>query len=202
MAIQKDLVLVQGSTFHKVVRWESPRWRTVPIEGISQSGIVQVQTPTPHGIPDGWRVAVVDAKGMTELNARENPPGDEDLRTASVVSPTAVEFNEISSAAFRAYASGGWLKWREPKDITDYTARMSIKNRVGGDLLLSLGDADGRLVVDAAEFTIELLIDSVTTEGITWAKGVYDLEMVSPSGVVETLMRGAISIHKEITTPI
>lgn len=200
MTTQKDLTIVQGSTYHQVIRWETSKWATAAIASMTLAGIVQVETVTPHGIPDGWRAAVVDAKGLTDLNAKENPPADDDMRLATVVSPTAIEFNPISSAAFRPYTQGGWLKWRVPQDLTGYTARMAIKDRVGGNVLLSLDTTNARIVIDPAEDTIELVIDSATTQEIDWAKGVYDLEMVSADGRVETLMRGTVRVTKEITT--
>ena len=195
-----DLTILQGRTFRKVVRWESARFATAAIAAMSQAGSVQITTPLAHGIPDGWRVAVVDAKGMTELNAQNNPPKAKDFREATVVSPTIIEFNAVSSAAYRAYSSGGFLKWRVPHDLAGYTARMTIKDRVGGTALLTLTSANGGITVDDAEKLIELFLDDVSTAAITWTSAVYDLEMVSPSGDVTAILTGAVSVEQEITT--
>jgi hypothetical protein len=194
------LVIQQGRTFRKIARWESQRFMTAAIQAMTQAGIVQITTQAPHGIPDGWRVAVVDAKGMTELNAKNNPPKGRDFHEAVVVGPSAIELNEISSASFRPYSSSGYLKWYAPHDLTGYTARMAIKDRVGGTVLLTLTTENGGITVDDAEKLIELFISDDETALVAWADAVYDLEVVAPSGDVTCLFTGPVSVTKEITT--
>lgn len=194
------LTILQGRTFRKVARWETSRFAAAAILAMSQSGILRITTAADHGIPDGWRVAVVDAKGMTELNAANNPPKDRDFYEARRVGTAIVEINAISSAGFRPYTSGGYLKWYEPQDLTGYTARMSIKDRVGGALLLSLTTENGGIAIDATEKVIVLNIGAAATAAITWTTAVYDLEMVSPTGEVTCIFTGPVSVEKEITT--
>lgn len=196
------LKILQGRTFRKVARWESERFVIAAIASMSQSGILQITTAAPHGIPDGWRVAVVDAKGMTEVNAGNNPPKERDFHETNTVGADAIEINAISSAAFRAYTSGGYLKWYAPHDLTGYTARMSIKDRVGGSLLLSLTTENGGIVIDPTEHVITLQIAATETDALNWSSGVYDLEMVSPTGEVTCIFTGTVAVEKEITTPI
>lgn len=194
------LTLYRGRTFRKVARWETTPFLIAAIATMTQSGIVQITTQAAHGIPDGWRVAVVDAKGMTELNAQNNPPKNSDFREATVKSPTSIELNEISSASYRAYTSGGFLKWYSPHDLTGYTARMKVKNKVGGTTLLNLTTENGGIFVDPVEHLIELFISDADTTAITWSTGVYDLEMVAPSGDVTVIFTGAVTTINEITT--
>ena len=42
----------------------------------------------------------------------------------------------------------------------------------------------------------------MATEAMAWTSGAYDLELVSPGGVVTALLEGAVQVSSEITTPI
>ena len=77
---------------------------------------------------------------------------------------------------------------------------MAVKNKVGGDVLLSLTTVNGGIVVDEAADKITLLISATDTAALTWSKGVYDLEMVSPGGVVSALLTGTVTVKAEVTT--
>ncbi|WP_197506370.1 hypothetical protein [Acidovorax sp. RAC01] len=68
---------------------------------------------------------------------------------------------------------------------------MQIKDRPGGAVLLSLtSDANGGITLDDAGKVIEIVIRADQTEAMTWTSGAYDLELVSPGGVVTALPGG------------
>jgi len=46
---------------------------------------------------------------------------------------------------------------------------------------------------------IQLYISATDTSTINWVSGVYDLELVSPSGDVTRLVEGTVSISREVT---
>ena len=195
----QKLTITQGKTFEKVVRWETEPFLSTAILGMSNTLPVRITTGT-HGILDGWRVAVVDAGGMTELNAANNPPKSADMRRATVVDTTHIEFNPFSAVNFGTWTSGGYLQWYTPHDLTGYTARMAIKDKVGGTVLLSLTTENAGIAIDATAKTITLAITATATAALTWTTGVYDLELVSSTGVVTGLMDGSVSVTKEVTT--
>ena len=56
-----DLVIKQGKTFSKVLRWEAPPIIYKPITAITNAAPVRI-TSANHGIIDGWRVAIVSVK--------------------------------------------------------------------------------------------------------------------------------------------
>ena len=199
MAAAKDFVILQGKTFGQLLRWEAPPIIYKPITAITQTAPVGI-TSTAHGIPNGWRVAVVSVKGMVQINAPSSPPKDKDFRQATVVDANTVQLNEVNAAEFKAYISGGYLQFNTPVDLAGFTARMSIKDKIGGTELLRLDTTNNRIVIDNAAETISLTIEAATTEDITFKKGIYDLEMVSASGVVTALLTGAISVTREVTT--
>lgn len=199
MAATKDFVIEQGKTFSQVVRWEAPPIIYKAITAVSQTAPVSI-TSASHGIPNGWRVAVVSVKGMTQINASSVPPKDKDYYVATVKDVNTIELNEINAADYKAYVSGGYLQFNTPVDLTGYTARMSIKDKVGGTELLRLDDTNNRILINNSDKTIRLVADATTTAALTWKKGVYDLELVSPGGVVTALLTGTVTVSKEVTT--
>jgi len=197
--VKQNLVITQGKTFEQFVRWESEPFLFTPILAISNTAPVRITTGV-HGIPDGWRVAVVDAGGLTELNAANNPPKASDFRKATVPDTTHIEFNPLSAVEYGTFSAGGYLQWYTPHDLAGYTARLAIKNKAGGTVLLSLTTENVGIVLDASAKTIKLFISAIGTAALTWKTGVYDLELVSPAGVVTALLTGSVSVTPEITT--
>lgn len=201
MAKNLDLAIRRGETFTLTVRWETEPWLYAAITSISQTAPVRITSAT-QAIPDGWQVSVVDAKGMTQLNAANNPPKPKDMRRATAVSSTEIEFNDISSASFGAHkANTGYLAWLTPHALAGYTARMQIKDRVGGLVLFSLtSDVAGGIEIDDANKVIEITLTAAQAEMAAAASGVYDLELVSTGGVVTALLAGAVAFGDEVTT--
>ena len=196
----QDLVIEQGKTFSRVVRWETGPVVYVPITAITQAAPAVV-TATAHGIPAGWRVALLSVKGMAQINAANMPPRTADYHKATVVDPNTVSFNDINSLGYSPYTSGGVLAYNTPAPLTGYTAAMSIKDKIGGTELLRLDTTpSGRIVIDSTGMTITLTVDAVTTAGITWNTGVYDLKLISASGVATELLAGSVTVDPGVTT--
>ncbi len=200
MAKSKDIIIEQGRTFRLVVRWENEKLVYKPISAITQAAPAVV-TATAHGIPDGWNVAVTSVKGMTQINAANSPPKDKDYIPALRLTDNTVELNSVNAASYSTYTSGGYIQYYEPHALSGVTARMKVKDKVGGtELLTSVGvTPDIDVTVDDATKTITITISATTTEAITWTKGVYDVEAVDGT-IVYALLTGSVSVTKEITT--
>lgn len=108
-------------------------------------------------------------------------------------------------------------------DLTGYSARMAIRDRVGGSLeayLSSTGDAAGGIITlgDAAGTvvpamtatqsaalantlaTLSVLIADEEPDGLKPAETfVYDLELTSPAGVVTRELEGHVVVHRRVT---
>lgn len=206
MATKKDLVIKQGKTCALVLRWELDTILYKAITAIQQTAPVRL-TCTGHEIPDGWRGAVTNVKGMTEINAVANEITDRDYKQITVIDPNTVELNAVNAAGFKPYVSGGHLQINTPVDLTGYSARMSIKDKVGGSVLaadtanVSVSPLNIiALTIDTAKKTITLLISATNTAAITWLKGVYEVEMVGPTGIVDAVLTGPVTVTKEVTT--
>lgn len=204
MADTKDLLITQGKTFSLVLRWETEPVIYRPITAIQQTAPVRMTVDT-TGLPDGWRCAVTNVKGMTEINAEANALRDKDYNPVTVIDSTTLEINAINAAGFKSRVSGGILQYNTPVSLVGYTSRMKIKDKVGGTLLASTEIADAPMnilsvALDTAAHTITLTINATDTAALTWKTGVYDLEMVSSTGVVTALLTGKVAVSKEVTT--
>ena len=200
-ATKLKLVIRQGETFQRVIRWEVKPIVYKPITAITQAAPA-VATVLSHGLASGWRAAILSVLGMTEINTLNTPPRDSDFHQVTVVDPNTVSFNDINSAGYTAYASGGYLMYYTPQSIAGYSARLTIKDRIGGTVLATCtsGSPDNRIALDNTNHTITINISAVDTAAFTFTTGVYDLELVSGAGVVTTLYSGGVSVVKEVTT--
>lgn len=98
-----------------------------------------------------------------------------------------------------------WLAATSGSPAKEWTAGATYAHGDVIDLtdLLRLTTADGRIVIDAVDCTITLVISAADTARIDWKSGVYDLELVSPAvdPVVTALMRGKVTVTQEVTVP-
>jgi hypothetical protein len=198
MTTRLNLTIRQGETFTRIIRWETSPFIYKAITGIQQSAPARV-TAVGHGLKTGWRAAVINVKGMRQINAQNDPVRDYEFLPVTYVDADTVTFNKISSADYSAYTSGGYLMFYTPVDMTAYTARLTVKDRVGGTVLMQLVSPTD-IVIDNTEHTITVTVSATATALLTFTKGVYDLEMVSPTGTVTTVFSGSVVVTKEVTT--
>jgi hypothetical protein len=199
MTATEDIVIRQGETFRQVLRWETSPIVYKAITAITQSAPVSITCPS-HGLLTGWRVAIVSVKGMTNINAAYDPPRNSDYHPITVVDGDTLTINSINSAGFKSYVSGGYLQSNTPQVLTGYTARMDIKDKVGGTILDSLTDSNGKILIDATNHAITISLSALATAAYAWTSGVYDLELVAATGEVTTLVSGSVSVIQEVTT--
>ena len=189
-----DFNIRQGSTFSRVLRWESSTVVYAPITAIAQSAPVRI-TSVAHGIPDGWRVAVQSVQGMKQLNALNTPPKSKDYHAATVVDASTVSFNDTNALGYSAYVSGGVLVYNLPVDMTSYTARLYLKNKITDTTsVLQLTTENGGITIDNVRKTITLSITSTQSAALAVGSYVYGMEMV-----IATLITG---VAGEIVTPL
>lgn len=192
-----DLCLVRGKTFSMTFRWAAEPYVYKSITGIANTAPVSLTVPG-HGMPDGWQFAVSAAEGLTSLNALYDPPVEEDYHTGTVVDADTIEINSVNGMLLDTYTSGGAIQYLTPVDLAGMSARMQIRDHATGTLLLELTSADGDITLDADAHTITLDIPPTATEGETWNRAVYDLEMVSGADVM-LLASGKVTVAEEVT---
>lgn len=194
----QDITIKKGKTFRLVTRWETLPFIYKAISGITQAAPVVI-TASAHGLPEGWRTAVVSAVGMKEINAKSFPPAEDEFKKATVLTSSTVSLNEVNSADYHAYTSGGYLVYYTPVDLDGYTARLQVRatEQATGAPLLSLTSSAG-ITLDNTNKTITITISAADTADLDFATGVYELEMEDGSGVVDQLLKGTVTVEPEV----
>ena len=191
MSATKDLTIRKGATFAQTLRWEAPPIVWKPITAISLTAPVRLTVPA-HGCPPNWRVNVSCNKSMREIDGAKG--------VATVIDADTIEINTINASGFKPYKGDGYLSFNTPVDMTAMTARMSIKDKVGGTELLRLDTTNGGLTIDPDVCAITMTISAEQTELMAWKRGVYDLEVVDALGAVHMLLSGKVTVTPEVTT--
>ena len=199
-AATHNLEICKGATFTKVLRWESSTIVYKPITGITKAA-PPVVTAVGHGVPDGWRVAITNVAGMTELNAANNPPKNSQYIKSKLLSSDTVSLPAIDASGYSTYTSGGVLRYNQPIDLAGYTARVHFRDSVSAaTILLALTTENGGILLDNVLKTITMTVSATNTALITWTAAVYDgLEMVSAGGVVARILKGTVAVDEEGT---
>ena len=89
----------------------------------------------------------------------------------------------------------------DPIDLTGYDARMQIRLKKSDPdpPADELTVTNGGIVLGGAAGTITLIMTDTATAAITYKSAVYDLEIISGSGIVTRLVEGGVSVSKEPT---
>lgn len=87
-------------------------------------------------------------------------------------------------------------------DLSTYTARMQVREDYDKPIILELSTADGTITVgsgsgDTANVTLKF--KSNITSIMTKYSGIYDLELVSPTGLVLKFIEGKFNLRREVT---
>lgn len=182
MSTKVDFELEEGKTFHKRIRWYSPKHIYVPIQSINNAGPTRVVTQTAHNIPNGWACAIVSAQGLTQLNAVSIPPGKKEYRPATVIDTTTVEFNECNSSSYGLHTAGsGYLQFFEPMPLVGTLPHWVVRDKTDGAILLEADSLTGGIVINTTDYYYDIFLDVAITEALSWKKGVHELESRDPS---------------------
>ena len=195
----QDITIVKGATFSRVLRWESAPFVYKAITAITKAAPVSI-TATAHGVPDGWRVAIVSVQGMRQINAKNAPPRATDFHKATKTSADVIALNDVNSSEYDAWTSGGYIMYYTPVSLSGYTARMQIRptaEDTATPLVSLVSPTD--IVLDDTTKTISITIAASVTAAYTFLSGVYDLELVSAGSVVTKLLSGNVTVEAEVT---
>lgn len=130
-------------------------------------------------------------------------------RAALVQSPQGdlvISQGADNTYAYRYSTSDGTTT--TPVDLTGWQARAQVRPRPGGTVWLDLTSqaptAAGSSITLGADGFITVHIHHAETEAAEWntparAKGVWDLELIAPSGEVIRLVMGAVELSADVT---
>lgn len=188
---EQNFCVSKGETFAPVLRWGGGVLTSKPITAIARAAPVTI-TAFGHGVPPGWQVAVVSAGGMAQINAKKYPPAARDWHSATVIDANTISLNDVSSASYSPYTSGGFLVYATPVDLTGMTAVMTIRAApLTGAVLLTLTNTSG-ITLGAVNKTITPKFE---TAALAWSQGFYDLELTDSAGNVTQLLTGTITVN-------
>jgi len=200
------LNIVKGKTLAQVIRWETKPVVRKPITAIDlTTGAPRIEA-SGHGCPNGWRGFVFGVKGTKELNVDDpDSVASSDYHEVTVIDANHIEFNEINAANFTNYQAGGFFAYNSPKDLTGYSARVKIKDSIGGSVLLSTEAADSpknliTATVDNTAKTITISISAATTAAIDWSEAVWEVEMVNGAIVEPLIPPSTVTVTDEVVT--
>jgi hypothetical protein len=96
------------------------------------------------------------------------------------------------------------ITWRDsarnPYNLTGYTARMHVRSTVEStSLILELTTANSRITLGGATGEVTLSVTATVMASVPADKYVYDLELVSATGVVSRLVQGNFVVRGEVT---
>lgn len=98
---------------------------------------------------------------------------------------------------------GRRFTWRDgdsrPKDLTDATAMLQVRQSPGdAEPLLALDETDG-LTLGGTAGTIDVAIAADTAADFDWSRAIYDLRITLADGSVTTLLEGGVFVDRGIS---
>lgn len=96
------------------------------------------------------------------------------------------------------------ITWKDPAktpiNVTGYTARMQVRPELASTTVtLELTTGNGRIALGGAAGTVTLTVSAADTTALVPGRYVYDLELVSGSGIVYRLLMGNFVVRGEVT---
>lgn len=199
MAPEIELSITKGKTFEFAFLYAEDELLYLPITAMTNKAPCRLAI-SGHGLPDGWPVQVQCVKAPSELNS-----ADGEHYFATVVNADTVELNTVNAHCWKAFAGSGLLVCRKPANLAGWKARAQVRDRVGGEVLFSWHSdpaetPDGVIEVDEAASAFVFHIDATTTTSLAWKRGVYDAEIIAPTGEVYPLTAiSSVKVESEVT---
>ena len=96
-----------------------------------------------------------------------------------------------------------WLQEEDetPKNLTDYTAKMQIREELEAPVIKELSSGSG-ITITAVEGKIYIVMTDVETKALGITRGVYDLFLTSPVGEgskLTKLLYGDVYVPQAVT---
>ena len=89
---------------------------------------------------------------------------------------------------------------KRPIDLTDYTARMHIRDSVDSTNIIEILTTENeQIVLDELDGRVDILLTPAETAALVAKSYVYDLELESPEGDVTKIISGKLTVRAEIT---
>jgi hypothetical protein len=188
--------IYQGSTFEETLRWESETKQYMPISSITTAAPCVITTSGTHTVPVNWRIRVTGVTGMKDINT----VADDAYYLVTSKTSNSLTLNQVNSASYGAYTSGGIVSWNTPIPLAGYTALMQIRETIESTTVIAeLSTANSRIIIDPINFTIAIKLPAAVTGAFNFDSAVYSMELTDNQGTVYPFLSGSISLTKEVT---
>lgn len=188
------LRLIQGATYRDTLRLSQPTLVYKAIQSIPAEAPVRLVVPD-HGLAGDWPVWVRSVQGGLDIN-REPFKGRP--WPAKRLDANTLEINALSAVGLKPL--GGQLIYQAPVDLTGCSARMQIRDKPGGGLLLELSTAPGQGLTLEPAGTLHREITAAQTGALSFGSAVYDLELTFADGTVQRWAEGPVTLSPQVTT--
>lgn len=85
-------------------------------------------------------------------------------------------------------------------DLSEFTAKLQVRQNYGSPVLLELSTADGSISVGSVAPNIVLhFVKDVTSAMTVYSDMIYDLEITSSTNVRSRVLQGKFSLSREVT---
>jgi len=191
-----DIEIKQGAQYQDAFHWYGGGKVCASIENVIVGCPTQI-TITGHTLPSVSKtpIRIRNVRGARDLNT-----GEQDC---DMVEATWIDANTFSvdiDTGNQTYKAGsGSIEWFKPKVVTGYTARMQIREKLTDTVALVSLVSPADIVINVADAKITFTIDTTATTALDFIQGVYDLELVDPSGAATRLLQGKVTLNKEVT---
>lgn len=199
-----NLDIPQGKTWSQVLRWGSGEFTFKPITAAPQLAPLRL-TVTAHGVVDGWPVRITNVLGMVQLNDRDFVAKVIDTNTLEIREVVAGETRPVNAAGYSAYASGGYVEYETPVDLSTiptwrWQGRKSFDaaDPAEFDYTTTLTAAGSGIVVDNTAKTVTLQTAAADTAAWTFDTLFHEIEVTDVSGKKPPFAAGRITVLREV----
>lgn len=194
LPIEEDIEILQGVTWADALRWLSEALVHKPITAVA-IGLPTVVTAAGHGLPVGdaqQPVWITDVQGPRSLNTDSYKCAEPRWATVVDVDTLNIDFD---SASLSAYSKGGVLTYRNPVDLTGWSASMKLYAVLGdaAPLLTLDTGSNGGLTLDA-QGNITRTVTAEQSAALGLMNGWYKLDLTDATGAVTRLAEGAAAV--------
>jgi hypothetical protein len=138
-------------------------------------------------------VFISHVKGATRANTDTDKPA-----VASYIDLDSF-YVDVDTVAQTWTANTGLVTYFAPKDLTDYTARMHIREEQDDTTTIVELVSPTEITISTNDAKITITIADTVTAAFDFDSAVYDLELVDNSGVVTRLVEGEVELCREVT---
>lgn len=177
-----SITVRRGARADIPIRIESDAVIFAAITDMTRAAPIQITAPG-HGLPTGWRAAVMNARGMIELNTPWNRLQDSALRRVNRLDADTLSLPDINSVGFRPYTDGGQLAYYPPVDLAAYSAAtMDVRSAIDSPQLAHYSTIAGTLELDATAAAVWVRLSDADTAALPAGNFLFDIELTALAG--------------------